>query len=100
MFSSVLLNTGIVVKPSGHGEIGPDEEIDDDVELPDLSVNHTPGIESTEALTIVNPVEEAVNSEETVVTDAPAADTSSPLEVAPIIDSLVPEETDPVEAGE
>ena len=99
MFSTVLLNGGIVHKPSGNGEIGPDEDVDE-IDLPDLSVNFTPGIEASEPVTIVNSVEEAVNSEEAAVTETPATGSSSPLEVAPIIDSLVPEETGTAEAGE
>ena len=100
MFSTVLLNGGIVIGPSGNGEIGPDDEIGDDIDLPNLSVNFTPGIKASDPVTIVNPVEEAVKSEETAVTEAPAAGSSSPIEVTPIIDSLVPEATGAAEAGE
>ena len=99
MFSTVLLNGGIVVEPSVNGEIAPDE-IGDDIDLPNLSVNFTPGIKASDPVTIVNPVEEAVKSEETAVTEAPAAGSSSPIEVTPIIDSLVPEATGAAEAGE
>lgn len=100
MFSAVLLSD-IPVTTSIEPTPGPDNEGDDGVELPNgLTVNSLPGIETTEPLTIVNPVEEAVNSEDTTVTDAPAAETPSPLEVEPIIDSLVPEETASAEVGE
>lgn len=99
MFSTVLLNGGIVVNNSVQGEIGPDGN-GDDIDLPDLSVNFTPGIKASDPVTIVNPVEEAVKSEETAVTEAPAASSSSPIEVTPIIDSLVPEATGAAEAGE
>lgn len=99
MFSTVLLNGGIVIGPSGNGEIAPDEDVDD-IDLPNLSVNSTPGIKASDPVTIVNPVEEAVKSEETAVTEAPAAGSSSPIEVTPIIDSLVPEATGAAEAGE
>ena len=102
MFSAVLLGEIPIGKKSG--EIAPDDEVivDDEADLGDLSVNYTPGIEASEPVTIVNPVEEAVSSEETAVdSTAPAAESSSPLEVAPIIDSLVPDETGAsAEAGE
>lgn len=100
MFSAVLLGEIPIGKNSG--EIAPDNEGDDEIGLPDLSVNNTPGIEASEPVTIVNPVEEAVSSEEAVVdSTAPAAESVSPLEVEPIIDSLVPDETGAsAEAGE
>ena len=53
-------------------------------------------------MTIVNPVEEAVNSATTATTSAAAgvstespaeAATTSPLEVEPIIDEIVPDES-------
>jgi hypothetical protein len=102
MFSSVLLS-GIPINKSGEGTQAPDEEWSDSSSGACLMLNSAPAQEAADPLTIVNPVEEAVTAPEGVQEELPAEDpaAASPLEVAPVIDSLVPEDTsEPAPAGE
>lgn len=96
MFSSALLTT-IPMKPSDNGTIGPDEPWDEDeaAAAAGLRLNASPSQQTSDPVTIVNPVEEAVNSTDTVTEEASGTATTttpSPLEVEPVIDDIVPEE--------
>ena len=94
MFASRSILTTIPVNPSQSGHITPDDEWDDDDGTNSIfSVNsafEAPAIE--EPVTIVNPVEEAATSFTTE--SAGESITTSPLEVAPVIDEIVPEGTE------
>lgn len=91
MFASRSILTTVPVTPSQSGHITPDDEWDDDDGTNSIfSVNsafEAPAIE--EPVTIVNPVEEAATGYSTE-SAAEAASTST-LEVAPVIDEIVPE---------
>lgn len=91
MFASRSILTTVPVSPSQSGHITPDDEWDDDDGTNSIfSVNsafEAPAIE--EPVTIVNPVEEAATGYSTE-SAAEAASTST-LEVAPVIDEIVPE---------
>lgn len=91
MFASRSILTTVPVKPSQSGHSSPDDEWDDDDGTNSIfSVNsafEAPAIE--EPVTIVNPVEEAATSFTTE--SAGESITTSPLEVAPVIDEIVPE---------
>ena len=97
MFSSALLTT-IPIKPSDNGTIGPDDPWDEDEAAgaaAGLRLNASPSQQTSDPVTIVNPVEEAVNSTDTVTEEASGTATTttpSPLEVEPVIDDIVPEE--------
>ena len=99
MFSSALLTT-IPIKVSDNGTIGPDDEFDDDdgdagINAGGLRLNAAPAKKASDPVTIVNPVEEAVNSTEVVTEEATGGVTTaaaSTLEVEPVIDEIVPEE--------
>ncbi len=100
MFSSALL-TGIVINVSDNGTTGPNDEWDDDDAdaginaAPGLRLNAAPAARKSEPVTIVNPVEEAVNSTEVVTEEASGTATTtaaSPLEVESVIDEIVPDE--------
>jgi len=103
MFSSILL-TGIEIGPSGEGTIGSGDDEWDNVRRSVFSVNSAMAVPaSEEPVTIVNPVEEAVTSASTSATTSVEAGitgndvggiTSSPLEIEPIIDEIVPEVTE------
>lgn len=91
MFASRSILTTVPVTPSQSGHPTPDDEWDDDDGTNSIfSVNsaiEAPAIE--EPVTIVNPVEEAATSFTTE--SAGESITTSPLEVAPVIDEIVPE---------
>lgn len=91
MFASRSILTTVPVNPSQSGHPTPDDEWDDDDGTNSIfSVNsafEAPAIE--EPVTIVNPVEEAATGYSTE-SAAEAASTST-LEVAPVIDEIVPE---------
>lgn len=104
MFSSILL-TGIEIGPSPEGTIGSGDDEWDNVRRSVFSVNSAMAVPaSEEPVTIVNPVEEAVTSASTSATTSVEAGittgndvggiTSSPLEIEPIIDEIVPEVTE------
>lgn len=102
MFSSVIMSS-ILVTPSQHGTISPDDELDDDqgAGASVFSVNSAAGAPvSEDPVSIVNPVEEAVNSASTsvttgITTESPVeAVSTSPLEVTPVIEEIVPEVTE------
>jgi hypothetical protein len=98
MFSSALLTT-IPIKPSDNGTIGPDDPWDEDEAAgaaAGLRLNASPSQQTSDPVTIVNPVEEAVNSTDTVTEEASGTATTttpSPLEVEPVIDGIVPDGT-------
>lgn len=91
MFASRSILSSIPLTPSQSGSVTPDDEWDDDDGTNSIfSVNsafEAPAIE--EPVTIVNPVEEAATSFTTE--SAGESITTSPLEVAPVIDEIVPE---------
>lgn len=94
MFPAVLLS-GIVVKPSDNGGVGPDEDVPlKAVRKVGPMLNSAPAMETADPVSIVNPVEEAVTSPETVVeeTSGESASTveSSPLEAGSVMDDIVP----------
>jgi hypothetical protein len=96
MFSSALLTT-IPIKPSDNGTIGPDDPWDEDdaAAAAGLRLNASPSQQTSDPVTIVNPIEEAVNSTDSVTEEASGTATTttpSPLEVEPVIDDIVPEE--------
>lgn len=102
MFSSVIMSS-IPVTPSQPGTISPDDDWDDNrgAGASVFSVNSAAGAPASEdPVSIVNPVEEAVNSASTsvttgVTTESPVeAVSTSPLEVTPVIDEIVPETTE------
>lgn len=93
MFASRSLLSSIPLTPSQEGHTSPDDDWDDGDGAKSrsaFSVNsaiEAPAIE--EPVTIVNPVEEAATSFTTE--SAGESITTSPLEVAPVIDEIVPE---------
>ena len=99
MFSSALLTT-IPIKVSDEGTLGPDDDWDDDnadagINTGGLRLNAAPAKKASDPVTIVNPVEEAVNSTEVVTEEATGGATTAAapaLEVEPVIDEIVPEE--------
>ena len=93
MFSATLLTT-IPIKPSDEGSSGPSTDLDSDPTLKGLNINAYPSRQGSDPVTIVNPVDETVNSTDAVPEKAPgtASRPSSP-EVESIIDEIVPEET-------
>ena len=95
MFSSALLTT-IPVDPSDSGVVGPDEPWDeDDNNANSLYMNASPAKQSSAPVSIVNPVEEAMNSTEASPEKAPGNTTSthSPLEVESVINEIVTDES-------
>lgn len=96
MFTSNVLLTIGPLHPSQNGDTPPvDEEEEDTDATNSLMMNSAPAQQATEPLTIVNPVEEAVTSSDVVTEESGAASTTetSPLEVAPIINDIVPDGT-------
>ena len=99
MFSSALLTT-IPIKVSDEGTLGPDVDWDDDngdagINAGGLRLNAASAKQVSDPVTIVNPVEKAVNSTEVVTEEATGGATTaaaSALEVEPVIDEIVPEE--------
>lgn len=90
MFASRSLLTGITITPSQSGEIPPDEEEEVTSNRSVFSINSFMAAPaSEEPVTVVNPVEEAATGYSTE-SAAEAASTST-LEVAPVIDEIVPE---------
>ena len=92
MFASRSLLSSIPYEPSQNGSITPgvDDDWDEGDKKSVFSINsafEAPAIE--ESVTIVNPVEEAATGYSTE-SAAEAASTST-LEVAPVIDEIVPE---------
>ncbi len=104
MFSSVLL-TSLPIQHSG--EPSPIDDWDSVSPGPTskgLRLNSSPASEEP-AVSIENPVEQAVTAPEIIQEEAPAAEPdpapAAPLEVEPVIDTIVPEETlEPAQAGE
>lgn len=93
MFSAALLTT-IPIKTSVDGSSGPDTDLDSDPTLNGLNINASPVRQGTDPVTIVNPVEEPVNSTDAVPEKAPGtAKRPSSMEVESVIDEIVPEET-------
>lgn len=94
MFASRSLLSSIPLNPSQEGHTSPDDDWDDgDGAKSAFSVNsafEAPAVE--EPVTIVNPVEEAATSFTTE--SAGESITTSPLEVVPVIDEIVPEGTE------
>lgn len=93
MFSSTLL-TGITVTHSQEGTIGGGDDWDDDANgTSGLRVNASPSQQTSDPVTIVNPVEEAVNSTDvnTEEISGTTSTTSSPLGAEAVIDGLVPD---------
>lgn len=105
IFASRSILTTIPVTPSQSGHTTPDDEWEDDAEglKSSFSINSfSAAPASEEPVTIVNPVEEAVNSATTAATSTTAgvttesaveAVTTSPLEVESVIDEIVPDES-------
>ena len=99
MFSSTLLAT-IPIKVSDNGTPGTDDPWDDDdgdagINAGGLRLNAASAKQVSDPVTIVNPVEKAVNSTEVVTEEATGGATTaaaSALEVEPVIDEIVPEE--------
>lgn len=94
MFPAVLLD-GIVVSQSDNGGQGPDVEVPLNASRKvGPMLNSAPAMETADSVSIVNPVEEAVTSPETVVeeTSGESASTveSSPLEAGSVMDDIVP----------
>lgn len=93
MFASRILTDPIPLTPSQNGEPGPDvgwEDSWEDNKRSVFSINSfTAAPASEEPVTVVNPVEEAATSFSTE--SAVEAVSTSTLEVAPIIDEIVPE---------
>lgn len=94
MFPAVLLS-GIVVKPSDNGGVGPDEDVPlKAVRKVGPMLNSAPAMETADPVSIVNPVEEAVTSPETVVEETSGESEttveSSPLEAGSVMDDIVP----------
>lgn len=99
MFPAALLAIG-PLKPSQEGTIGSgNEEWDDSIgagSANGLMIDSAPAQQASDPLTIVNPVEEAVTSTDVVTEESSSAGSSvesSPLEVTPVIDQIVPDET-------
>lgn len=96
MFSSTLLDT-IPVDPSETGAVGPKDESwnEDGNNANNLYMNASPAKQSSAPVSIVNPVEEAMNSTEASPEKAPGNTTSthSPLEVESVINEIVPDES-------
>ena len=102
MFASSFLLTIGDLTPSQNGEIGPDIDLDGERSRSVFSINsaiEAPAIE--EPVKIVNPVEEAVEEAATSFTTESASEsiTTSPLEVAPVIDEIVPEVAEEAATG-
>lgn len=93
VFASRILTDPIPLNPSQHGTPGPDEGWDDSWDDNNRSVfsinSFMAAPASEEPVTVVNPVEEAATGYSTE-SAAEAASTST-LEVAPVIDEIVPE---------
>lgn len=94
MFPTVLLDD-IIVSPSNNGGQGPDDEVPLNASRKvGPMLNSAPAMETTDPVSIVNPVEEAVTSPETAVeeTSGESATTveSSPLEAGSVMDDIVP----------
>lgn len=90
MFASRTILSTIPLRPSQNGEIGPDVDLDGEETNSIFSINSAMEAPATEEpVTIVNPVEEAATGYSTE-SAAEAASTST-LEVAPVIDEIVPE---------
>jgi len=96
--SGTITGSQEIVIGGGDGEF---DDGDDGNGAKGLMMNSVPAQQASEPLTIVNPVEEAVTSTE-VITEESSGEASStapsPLEVAPVIDDIVPDET--ASAGE
>ena len=100
MFPSTILTTLPITQSQG-GAIGDGEWDEEDSATPGgisvFSVNSAAAPASEDPVSIVNPVEEAVNSASTsvttgITTESPGETvTTSPLEVEPIINEIVPE---------
>lgn len=106
MFSAMLLSGGIDAGASPNSGWGGEEEWDDEDggnKSASVLMNSSPALQAGESLTIdSNPVEESIISSEAVtgVPSEAGSDPSSALEVAPVINALVPDETAPSGAAE
>ena len=98
IFASRMMLTSIPLNPSQNGEIPPDDDWEDEGERSVFSINSFMAAPaSEEPVTVVNPVEEAATGYSTE-SAAEAASTST-LEVAPVIDEIVPEVTEETAAS-
>lgn len=95
MFASRSILLTIPITNSQSGTITPDDDWDDENgDRSVFSINSAIEAPATqEPVTIVNPVEEAVEEASTSYTTESAGTsiTESPVEVAPVIDEIVPE---------
>lgn len=102
MFPAALLTIGNL-NPSQEGTIGGGGSGDDEWDNLEgagsangLMIDSAPAQQASNPVTIVNPVEEAVTSTDVVTEESSSAGSSvesSPLEVTPVIDQIVPDET-------